>query len=150
MPLVAQIDAYRNYYGTAKDSKPLSEEQRAQHEDMLQAAFGPHYSDETLQGYITNIKEAWPEIAGYKSLTQQAIDAGYDDDLFTLRTIVTAVVPVGHNTVQFTALHDANFEHNEIEENMAPEYAASIERPLQVTAVLAQNEGAWYIADWRT
>lgn len=153
VPLVAQIEAYQNYYGTTKNltSNPLSEEQKAEHEMMLESVFGPHYADDTLSGFVTNLKESWTEIVGYKSLTQQSIDAGYDDEeLFTLKTTVSNPTQVGPNIVKFTALHDANFENNEIEENMAPEYAASIEKPLEVTAILEQADGAWYISDWQT
>lgn len=148
VPLVAQIEAYQNYFNTS--STPMTDEQRAEHEMMLEAVFGPHYADDTLSGFITNLKESWPEIAGYKSLTKQAIDAGYDEELFTLKTTVADVVQVGPNLVNFTALHDANFENNEIEENMDPAYAESIEKPLQVIATLDQVDGAWYIADWQT
>ena len=152
VPLVAQIDAYRNYYGTPENltSKPLTDEQRTEHDMRLEAVFGPHYADDTLSGFITNVKEAWPEINGYQSLTQQAIDAGYDEELFSLKTTVTDVVQVGPNLVNFVALHDANFENNEIEENMDPAYAESIEKPLKVIATLDQVDGAWYIADWQT
>ena len=152
VPLVEQIEAYQNYYGTAENltSTPISEEQRAEHEAMLEAVFGPHYDSPEVSGFITNLKESWPEINGYQSLTQQAIDLGYDEELFKLTSEVTDVVPIGENQVQFTVLHDANFEKNEIEENMDPAYAASIEEPLQVTATLEQVDGAWYIADWDT
>ena len=154
VPLVAQIEAYQNYYGTTKNltSNPLSEEQKAEHEAMLESVFGPHYTDETVSGFITNLKESWPEILGYKTLTQTAIDAGYgnEEKLFTLKSTVTDVAQIGADRVKFTVLHDANFEENSVEENLDPAYAASIEEPLQVTAILEQVDGAWYIADWQT
>lgn len=152
IPLVAQIDAYKNYYGTTENltSIPYSEEQKAEHEAMLQSVFGPNLDKPELSGLITNLREAWSEVNGYKSLTQQSIDQGYDTQLFEIGSEIMEIIPTNDYRIQFVLDNYANFDGNNIEENMSPEYAEAIEANLKVTATLEQVDGAWYISEWYT
>lgn len=152
LPLHAKIMEFMNYYGTSENltSTPLSAEQNAEHEAMLKDVFGSNIDSPELAGYIANLDAGWSEAIGYKTLTQMSIDAGYDSELFTLSAELKDPRIINDNQVEFILDNSANFDKNNVEDNMSPEYAAAIESDLKVTATLEQENGAWYIANWVT